>query len=165
MIGRDDQAHHQYDIDDFYTAVKAGNFPTVSFLKAPAYQDGHPGYSDPLDEQTFMVHVINFLQEQCGDWDHTAVVIAYDDSDGWYDHQMAPVVNGSASSADALTGPGLCGDGGNALPCVNPATKHAQGRCGYGVRTPLLVISPWAKQNFVDHRLTDQTSMIRLYRR
>jgi phospholipase C len=30
--------------------------------------------------------VINFLQEHCGDWEHTAVVILYDDSDGWYDH-------------------------------------------------------------------------------
>ena len=32
-----------------------GNFPAVSFLKAPAFQDGHAGYSDPLDEQTFVV--------------------------------------------------------------------------------------------------------------
>ena len=46
----------------------AGNFPAVSFLKAPGYQDGHAGYSDPLDEQTFVVHVINFLQ-QTPDWE------------------------------------------------------------------------------------------------
>ncbi|HEY0161124.1 MAG TPA: alkaline phosphatase family protein, partial [Edaphobacter sp.] len=58
MIGYDDQANHQYDTDDFFTAVKAGNFPAVSFLKAPGYQDGHAGYSDPLDEQAFVVHVI-----------------------------------------------------------------------------------------------------------
>ena len=160
MIGKDDKAHHQYDLNDFYTAVNAGNFPAVSFLKAPAYQDGHPGYSDPLDEQTFVVHVINFLQEHCGDWEHTAVVIAYDDSDGWYDHQMGPIVNGSTSTEDALNGPGLCGDGALALPGINPATKHAQGRCGYGVRTPLLVVSPFARRNYVDHRLTDQTSII-----
>ena len=71
-IGHDgDQANHQYDIDDFYAAVKAGNFPAVSFLKAPGYQDGHAGYSDPLDEQTFIVHVINFLQQQ-PDWKNTA---------------------------------------------------------------------------------------------
>ena len=37
--------------DDFFAAVQAGNFPAVNFLKAPAYQDGHAGYSDPLDEQ------------------------------------------------------------------------------------------------------------------
>ena len=89
-------------LHDFYDAVNAGNFPTVSFLKAPGYQDGHAGYSDPLDEQTFVVNVINFLQKQ-KDWANTAVVIAYDDSDGWYDHQMGPIVNQSATAMDALT--------------------------------------------------------------
>jgi phospholipase C len=36
-----------------------------------------------------------------------------------------------------------------------------QGRCGYGPRLPLLVISPWAKINFVDGTLTDQSSILR----
>ncbi len=36
-----------------------------------------------------------------------------------------------------------------------------QGRCGYGPRLPLLVISPYAKQNYVDHRATDQSSILR----
>jgi phospholipase C len=155
-----DAGNHQYDIDDFYAAVTAGNFPSVSFLKAPAYQDAHAGYSNPLDEQAFVVKVINFLQQTSGAWANTAVVIAYDDSDGWYDHQMGPIVNQSATTQDALLGPGNCGTGANALAGPNPATTHAQGRCGYGVRTPLVVISPWAKRNFVDHTLTDQTSII-----
>ena len=90
----------------------------------------------------------------------TAVVIAYDDSDGWYDHQMGPIVNQSADLADALTGPGQCGSGANtALPGVDG--EPAQGRCGYGPRLPLLVISPYAKQNYVDHTVTDQSSIIR----
>ena len=159
MIGKDDRAHHQYDVDDFYTAVLAGHFPAVSFIKPPAFEDAHPGYLDPL-EQTFVVHLVNFLQEHCGDWEHTAVVILYDGSDGWYDHQMGPIVNGSETTQDALNGPGLCGDGARALPGINLATTHAQGRCGHGVRTPLLVISPYARENFVDHRLTDQSSVI-----
>ena len=63
MIGQaGDAANHQYDINDFYTAVNAGNFPAVSYLKAPGFQDGHAGYSDPIDEQQFVVHVINYLQ-------------------------------------------------------------------------------------------------------
>jgi phospholipase C len=159
MIGHNgDAANHQYDTDDFFDAVKAGNFPAVSFLKAPAYQDGHAGYSDPLDEQAFDVKVINFLQQQ-PDWKSTVVILAYDDSDGWYDHQMGPIVNQSTTRADALTGPGQCGDGSTALP--GPHTAHAQGRCGYGPRLPLLVISPYARQNYVDHTLTDQTSVLR----
>jgi phospholipase C len=155
-----DAANHQYDINDFYAAVNAGNYPAVSFLKAPGFQDGHAGYSDPLDEQQFIVHVVNFLQQQ-STWASTAIVIAYDDSDGWYDHQMPPVVNQSATSADAVTATGACGTGASALEGVAKGTAHAQGRCGYGPRLPLMVISPYAKANFVDHSLTDQSSIIR----
>jgi phospholipase C len=159
MIGQNgDAANHQYDIHDFFDAVSAGNFPAVSYLKAPGYQDGHAGYSDPLDEQTFIVNTLNFLQQQ-PDWNSTAVIITYDDSDGWYDHQMSPIVNGSATTQDALTGPGMCGTGANALPGARPMSANIQGRCGYGPRLPFLVISPWAKVNYVDHVVTDQSSV------
>jgi phospholipase C len=156
-----DAANHQYDTQDFFDAVSAGNFPSVSYLKAPGYQDGHAGYSDPLDEQTFVVTVINFLQQQ-RDWESTAVIIAYDDSDGWYDHQMGPIVNQSSTAADVLTGVDSCGNGtATALPGIEAATLHAQGRCGFGPRLPFLVISPWARHNFVDHTVTDQSSVLR----
>ncbi|MFP5227010.1 MAG: phospholipase C [Acidobacteriota bacterium] len=159
MIGQQDQANHQYDIDDFYAAVKAGNMPAVSFLKAPGYQDAHAGYSDPLDEQTFVVQVINFLM-QSREWNSTAVFINYDDSDGWYDHQLGQIVNQSTTALDMLTGNGQCGNGTEtALPGPSGAA-HAQGRCGYGPRIPIMLISPWAKHNFVDHTLTDQSSII-----
>jgi phospholipase C len=159
-IGHDGgPANHQYDVNDFYAAVTAGNFPAVSFLKAPAYADGHAGYSNPLDEQEFVVHVINFIQRS-PQWKNTAVMIAYDDSDGWYDHQMGPIVNQSSGTSDALTGPNACGDGQSALSGIDPANTHAQGRCGFGPRLPMLAISPWAKANFVDHALTNQASII-----
>ena len=159
-IGKEgDGANHQYDIHDFYDTVKAGNFPAVSFLKAQAYQDGHAGSSNPLDEQTFVVQVIKFLQSR-PEWKETAVVIAYDDSDGWYDHQMGPIVNQSTSTTDALTGTGSCGNGKGALPGVDAANAHAQGRCGFGPRLPMMAISPWSRQNFVDHTLTNQASIM-----
>ena len=67
MIGHSgDAANHQYDMHDFYDAVRAGNMPAVSFLKAPGYQDGHAGYSDPLDEQQFIVQVMNFPPDAPG---------------------------------------------------------------------------------------------------
>jgi phospholipase C len=154
MIGRTDQANHQYDLSDFWAAVDNGTMPAVSFLKAAAYQDGHAGYSTPLDEQTFLVDTINRL-EQTPYWNDTAVVIAYDDSDGWYDHVMGPIVNQSNDPLhDALTN-GICGTN-----TQNIAAGY-QDRCGYGPRQPLLVISPWAKSNFVDHTVTDQSSILR----
>jgi phospholipase C len=153
MIGKQgDQANHQYDLTDFWAAVNAHNMPAVSFLKAPGYQDGHAGYSSPVLEQQFLVDTINRL-EKSSDWNSTAVVIAYDDSDGWYDHQMSPIVNDSQSTADALSAPGMCG--------ANPPSGGYQGRCGYGPRLPLLVVSPFAKSNFVDSSTTDQSSITR----
>ena len=134
--------------------------PAVSFLKPIAVQDGHAGYSNPLDEQTFLVNTINFLQKR-PEWLTTAIIITYDDSDGWYDHQMSPIVNQSTTSADALTGLGSCGSAIASLPGVAAKVKHAQGRCGFGPRIPLLVISPWARQNYVDHSLTNQASILR----
>ena len=153
-----DRANHQYDLHDFFDALATGNMPAVSFLKAIAAQDGHAGYSDPLLEQSFLVNTINTIMGSRF-WKSTAIIVLYDDSDGWYDHQMSPIINSSAvatastSNSDQLNGLGHCGSG---MPLGN-----IQGRCGYGPRQPLLVISPYAKANFVDHALTDQSSVLR----
>jgi phospholipase C len=164
-------ANHQYDTSDFNALVGAiahgfiapDHLPAVSFLKAPGYQDGHPGYSNPLDEQQWIVNEINALQHT-PDWSSTAVIVSYDDSDGWYDHVFSGVHNASNTAnvanppgpQDFLTGTGLCGD-----TTANPPLAGQNGRCGYGPRLPLLVISPWAKRNFVANNLTDQSSIIR----
>ena len=155
----DGGANHQYDLHDFFDALKVGNLPAVSILKAIAAEDGHAGYSDPLLEQAFLVRTVNAVM-QSSFWRSTAIVILYDDSDGWYDHQMSPIINSSAvlnaasaANGDQLNAPGVCGNG---APLAG-----IQGRCAYGPRQPLLVISPFAKRNFVDHSLTDQSSVLR----
>ena len=153
-----DPANHNYDLNDFYDAVKAGNFPAVSYIKMPAYQDGHAGYSDPLDEQTGTATLINFLEQQ-PDWKNTAVIITWDDSDGWYDHAFVKVTSPSFDAeADQLDGPGKCGTGA-ALP--GAGGKPVNGRCGPGTRIPFLVISPWAKSNYVGHAQISFASVVR----
>jgi phospholipase C len=153
QIGLQDQANHQYDIRDFFAAVDANNMPSVSYLKAPDAQDGHPGYSDPLDEQTFIVDTINHLQ-QAPTWRDTAVVILYDDSDGWYDHQFGPLMMQSRTELDNLTANAQCGANPSSVP------NGQQARCGVGMRQPLLVISPWSKTNYVDSSFTTQASVV-----
>jgi phospholipase C len=162
-----DPANHQYDSHDFFDALTAGNFPAVSYLKAPAYQDGHPGYSNPVDEQSFGAKVVTAVQSS-GFWDTTLIIFAYDDSDGWYDHQAPPIVNSSTSTADTLNGASMCTSGAQQGDAGTPSTPllgndghPAQGRCGYGTRMPLLVVSPLAKKNYIDHTLTDQTSILK----
>ena len=176
--GKPEPANHNYDSHDFFAALAAGNLPAVSFVKAPAYQDGHGGYSNPIDEQTFIATTVNALQASKF-WATTAVIIAYDDSDGWYDHQAPPILNPSSLAAignpadvtdtqDQLNAPGDCSSTG-AQQGHTPATTampgtggmSVLGRCGYGTRMPLLVLSPFAKKNFIDHTLTDQASVLR----
>jgi phospholipase C len=152
-IGRADQANHQYDLADLWAAAEHGRLPAVSFVKAAGARQGGGGASDPLDEQAFVVGLVNRLQ-RLPSWPDTAVVITYDDSDGSYDHAVPPPVNPSRTAADALDGPGRCG--GPARPLGG-----YQGRCGYGPRLPFLIISPWSRVNHVDHTRTDQTSVIR----
>jgi len=155
-IGYTDQANHQYDLDlDFWRAAESGHLPAVSFLKPAAFEEGHNRYSDSLVEQHYLVETINRLQ-QLPEWKDMAILIVWDDSDGLYDHVLPPLANGSTTEADALTGPGACGT-------VRLGTYQA--RCGYGPRLPLLAISPFAKSNFVDHALTDQTSVMRFIER
>jgi len=149
-IGRTDQANHQYDLSYFSQALRFGSLPAVSYLKAAEYQDGHAGYSDPIDEQHFLVNTINQI-ETSRYWGSTAIVVTYDDSDGWYDHQASQIVNGSDT-------PGV-----DTAMCATAAMTLGSfpNRCGYGPRLPLLVISPWTRVNYVSHNLTDQSSVVK----
>ncbi|WP_253072995.1 phospholipase C [Antrihabitans cavernicola] len=152
-IGHNGQANHQYDLTDFDTALSRNALPAVTFLKAPKYQDGHAANSDPIDEQQFVTHEVNQLQ-QSDSWKDTAVVLAYDDSDGWYDHVAAKLLNGSS---DPKQDTPMCSD----LAAATPPVGGYQDRCGPGTRQPLLVVSPYAKKNFVDHTATEQTSILK----
>jgi phospholipase C len=153
-IGRTDQANHQYDLSDFYETLKDGNMPSVSYLKATTAQSAHPGESDPLDEQQFVVSTVNQI-EQSRYWPSTAIVITYDDSDGWYDHVSPESAGALISGSDNST--------------IDTAACEAQaitvgsgnGRCGYSQRLPMLVISPYTRDNYVSSNLTDTTSVVK----
>jgi phospholipase C len=152
-IGYTDQANHNYDLSYFSDALdgKGGaQLPSVSYLKAPEYEDAHPGYSDPTDEQRFLVNEINSIEESKY-WSSTAIVVTYDDSDGWYDSAVPPVINGSHDSTD------------DEAICTSAAVTigTANDRCGYGQRLPMLVISPYTRENYVSSNLTDTASVVK----
>jgi phospholipase C len=170
-----DTPNHNYDTSDFdqlVNAITAGKLPpsalpAVTFLKAPGYQDGHAAYSDPEDEQNFVVDEVNSLMKS-PDWSSTVVFVNYDDSDGWYDHVYSGVTNPSLSGADNLTSTktgkigstnptsGQCGPS----PQTSKPLGGEQGRCGLGPRLPMIAISPCADPDTVDHNLSNQASII-----
>ncbi len=132
LIGSQDQANHQYDLDNFYKVLDDNNLPAVSFIKAKSFEDEHGDFSDPLDGQNFLVKIINKVMKS-NSWKNTAIIITYDDTDGSYDHVLPP-----KSQFDSVVG-----------------------RHGFGQRVPFLVISPYSKSNYVDHTLLNQASILK----
>jgi phospholipase C len=152
-IGYTDQANHQYDISDFSDALAGtggATLPAVSYLKPPKYENAHPGNSDPLLEQQFVVNTVNQI-EQSKYWSSTAIIITYDDSDGWYDSVTPPVVNGSDDTTVGDT---------KVCSTVPVTVGSEQDRCGYGDRLPFVVISPYTRENYVSSTLINTASVV-----
>lgn len=66
-------------------------------------------------------------------WSSTAIIVTWDNWGGWYDH-VAPLIRTSAPYANSNT---------------------------YGLRVPLIFISPYAKPQFVSHQYNDFGSILR----
>ncbi|HEY1857104.1 alkaline phosphatase family protein [Acidocella sp.] len=88
----------------------------------------------------------------------TAIIITYDDSDGWYDHAFVKPTASSYGALDALDGAKVCGTGTEPDGLDG---KPVHGLCGPGTRTPFMAISPFANQDFVSHTLINQASVVR----
>ncbi len=120
-------AGHMRDSVDFFEDLKSGRLPHVSFIKATGAHDEHPANSAPRWGEAWVMRLLKAL----GDspiWAKTAVVIAYDEGGGFWDH-------------------------------VAPPTPDAY---GCGTRIPALLISPWARKGYIDHRVADTTSVLAL---
>jgi len=153
QIGYTDQANHQYDLSYFTDALDGTGgaaLPAVSYIKPPKFENAHPGNSDPLLEQQFDVSLINQIEESKY-WPSTAIIITYDDSDGWYDHAIPPVINGSDDSTVGDT---------KVCSSVPVTVGTAEDRCGFGDRLPFIVISPWTRENYVSNKLMDTASVV-----
>jgi len=154
-IGNAGAANHMYDLSWFDKAVNnvdGATLPSVSYVRPIKAEDGHGGNSDPLDEQAFLTRTINEIQKSSY-WKDTAIVIAYDDSDGFYD-QVAPTITNGAS--DTAVNTNLC----TKAPTAGTPLGGLDDRCGPSQRLPFLVISPYSKQNYIDHAHTSQASVV-----
>ncbi len=126
MVGHQDQANHQYDTADFWAAADSGHLPRCRSLRprptrtvtagTPTRSTSRRGW--PARSTTW---------RSLPTWNSTAVVITWDDSDGWYDHILGPITTASQTSLDALTGTGTCGSQLSQVP-VNTAGQPEQGR-------------------------------------
>jgi phospholipase C len=132
---------HQAKFDQFYPDVAAGKLPAFTFLD-PNYDT--TSQENPQDIQVgerFIAEVANALMK-APTWRHTALFITYDEHGGYYDHVPPP----RAVKPDSIP------------PTLGPGDVRA-GYNRYGFRVPMIVVSPWAKKNYLSNVVQDHTSM------
>jgi len=143
------RAGHQRTLNDYYADAKAGTLPDVAFvdpsdLANEGYDgdDEHPPAS-PQPGQLFVAQVVQALT-QSPEWSSSALFITYDEHGGLFDHVPPP----SACEPDAIQ---------PNLTSTDPPGAFNQ----YGVRVPMMLVSPYAKKHYVAHDVYDHTSIIR----
>ena len=123
--------------DQFQIDAAAGNLPAVSWLVPDFAVSDHP--SRPgipggpatvslCDGENWTVQNINAIM-QGPNWPTTAIVIAWDDFGGFYDHVVPPQVD----------------------------------FYGLGIRVPMIVISPYVKENTISHTVYEPASILQLF--
>jgi phospholipase C len=83
---------HLRDVSEFLTALRNGTLPAVSFVKPLGPQNEHPGYADLLEGQAYVKHLVDSVRGSPY-WNETAVIVAYDENGGRWDHVPPPVVD------------------------------------------------------------------------
>ena len=150
-------------LTQFATDLQNGTLPQVALIE-PASSvglDEHPNDFDtsaPINIQAgaqFAASLINGLMNSPS-WKDSAMIFTYDEAGGFYDHvspQPMPSPDGiqpvDIVAGDVCDAPGQLGTG----TCDFTYT---------GYRVPLIVISPFAKKNYVSHTVFDYTAILKL---
>jgi phospholipase C len=133
-------------VANFFADAAAGTLPAVAFID-PIFlgdegNDEHPPRNPQLG-QAFVASVVQamFASPQ---WPRSALFVLYDEHGGYWDHVPPP--------------PACVPD--DVPPLLQPGDVVADFD-RYGIRVPLVVVSPFARRKHVSHVVTDQTSVLR----
>ncbi|SMF62795.1 phospholipase C [Trinickia caryophylli] len=132
--------------------VANGTLPQVSWIVAPEAYTEHPNW--PANYGAWYVdQVLQVLTSNPTLWSKTALLITYDENDGFFDHIAPPYAPWSDTAGRSTV------DTANEYypgKGTNPAGPY-----GLGPRVPMLVVSPWSKGGWVCSETFDHTSIIR----
>jgi phospholipase C len=131
--------------DDFFSDAAAGTLPQFSLVE--------PNYllkseESPLNiswGEQFAAKVINAVMSGPA-WEHTLLLWFFDEHGGYYDHVPPP--------------PAIAPD--DIPPHVDDNGPVFLGYKQYGVRVPFVLVSPWARPDYVSHHVFDHTSVCAL---
>jgi phospholipase C len=90
--GTEAKKKHLLDEEEFWTAVKAGTLPAVSFVKPIGPLNEHPGYADVISGQEHIAKMVDAIMAS-PQWKSTAIIVTYDENGGRWDHVAPPVVD------------------------------------------------------------------------
>jgi len=155
-----------WHLDKLREDVLAGRLPQVSWIVSPAADSEHPIPSSPAQGADYTARVIDALTADPKVWARTALLVMFDENDGFYDHVPPPAPPSRDATGKPLGGSSVDLTGEHHL-VRNPTERKAErddlmGRpYGLGPRVPLYVISPWSRGGWVDSQVFDHTSVIR----
>jgi phospholipase C len=118
------------------TDIGAGQLQQVSWVIPTGKNSDHAGDTTTTGGPSWVASVVNAIGTNPTYWSNTAIIIAWDDWGGWYDHVAPPKV-------------------------VNDGTSWGWGYA-YGFRVPLIVVSPYAKAAYISHKAHDFGSILNL---
>jgi len=144
--------------DILATDVKSGRLPSLSWIVAPEAYTEHPAWPAGYGAW-YTAGVLNALTSDPEVWSKTALLITFDENDGFFDHVVGPYPN-VGGLAGRSTVP-LENELFNGKAGTAGGTNGVVGPYGLGVRVPLLVVSPWSRGGWVCSETFDHTSLIR----
>jgi phospholipase C len=139
-------------LDQFRADVLANRLPQVSYIVAPEAYCEHPNWPANYGAW-YIAQFLDTLTANPEVWSKTAFFLTYDENDGLFDHKIPP------------TPPINRAQGISTVPTTNEifagSSSFMPGPIGFGVRVPMIVISPWSKGGYVSSEVFDHTSLIR----
>jgi phospholipase C len=82
-------AAHLQDENNFFRDLQNGTLPQVSFIKPLGPDNEHPGYASVLQGQQHVASIVRAVQDT-DYWEHTLIIITYDEHGGRWDHVSPP---------------------------------------------------------------------------
>ena len=132
-------------IAGFFTDAAAGTLPNYCLVEPDYETQSEENPQNIAAGEAFAASVINAVMGGPG-WDKTVLLWTYDEHGGYYDHVPPP----AAIAPDSIP------------PAVPAGQSVYDGFGRYGFRVPFALVSPWARPNYVSHRVFDHTSILKL---
>jgi phospholipase C len=135
-------------IGQFFTNCAAGTLPKFCIVDMDYSTQSQENPQNIVVGETFLASVVKAIGAS-PNWDKTLLIVTYDEHGGYFDHVPPPV----ALPPDLIP------------PQVQPGESEYEGFARYGFRVPSVVVSPYAKPNYVSHQVYDHTSILAMVER